>query len=179
MLQLLWMVTVVWAGSTPADIANPRARNAWINDTAQVISDAREARMNARITAIHQRTGVEIAMVTVQDVADTPKAFTTALFNRWGIGDAQANNGLLFVLVMDQRRLEMETGYGLEGTLPDVWLGTMQSKKMVPHFKSGDHGAGLEAGLKAVDARISDAASGIPVDNGARRDRGRDAHREI
>ena len=94
-------------------------------------------------------------MVTVTDVVGTPKDFTTELFNLWGVGDAKTDSGLLIVLVMQQRRLEMETGYGLEGTLSDGWLGTMQSSVMVPHFKRGEHGKGLAAGLAAVEAKLS------------------------
>ncbi len=110
--------------------------------------------MNNVISELHTDLGVEIAVVTVQDVGGTPKSFATELFNTWGIGDAEANNGLLVLLVMGERRLEMETGYGLESTLPDGWLGTMQQQAMVPHFKQGEFGAGLIAGLADINARL-------------------------
>lgn len=89
------------------------------------------------------------------NVEGVPKDFATALFNHWGIGKAEANNGLLVLLVMDQRRLEMETGYGLEPLLPDGWLGTMQSQSMVPLFKQGKFGEGLLAGVAAVAHRLN------------------------
>ncbi len=154
MLQLLFVMASAWAASVPADIPNPRLQNHWVSDTAGVISAEAEERMNARLDALAQDLQVEVAVVTVTDVATTPKEFTTELFNLWGVGNKQTNSGLLVVLAMEQRRLEMETGYGLEARLPDGWLGTMQSREMVPHFKRGEHGAGLEAGVAAVDARL-------------------------
>ncbi len=157
MAQVLWLVAVAWASSTPADIPNPRTSNSWVSDTASVIDAPTQSRMNNRIDQLHQAHGIEIAVVTVGDVADTPKTFATELFNLWGIGDEQADDGLLILLVMDQRRLEMEVGYGLEGVLSDGWLGTMQAKDMVPHFKAGDHGVGLEVGLIAVANRLTES----------------------
>ena len=163
MLQLVWLVCAVWAGSAPSDIPNPRASNGWVSDVAGVIDSDTQARMNARIEALHLRSGVEIAVVTVKDVQGTPKSFTTQLFNLWGVGDKDTNRGLLIVQVIDQRRLEMETGYGLEAQLPDGWLGTMQAKVMVPHFKRGDHATGLEAGLLAVEQRLNEGGPPAPV----------------
>ena len=92
MVQLWWLLAVAWAGSTPADIPNPRARNAWVSDVAGVIDASQETAMNRRIDALHAMHGVEVAVVTVTDVVGTPKAFTTDLFNLWGVGDAKTDS---------------------------------------------------------------------------------------
>ena len=154
---------------TPAQVRNPRP-GGWVTDAANVIDDADEAAMNRRIDAMNASLDVEIAVVTVASVDEgTPKQFTTELFNLWGVGDAQTNNGLVILLAVEQRRLEMETGYGLEGPLPDGWLGVMQSQRMVPLFKKGDFGGGLEAGLIAVDSRLR-GDHPPPISGGARPD---------
>lgn len=139
---------------TPADVPNPRASGGWVSDGANVIAADAEQRINGRLDALARDLGVEVALVTVQDVDGTPKEFATELFNRWGVGNKEANNGLLVLLVMGQRRLEMETGYGLEPILPDGWLGSMQQEAMVPAFKRGAFGEGLEVGLQRVEERI-------------------------
>jgi uncharacterized protein len=136
------------------EVPNPRSHDGWVTDLADVIAPADEAELERVLQSLHVDTGAEVAVVTVDDVADTPKAFATGLFAHWGIGDADANNGLLVLMVIDQRRLEMETGYGLEGLLPDGWLGTMQAQHMVPHFKNGSYGTGLVAGIEQIDARL-------------------------
>lgn len=140
--------------ATLDSVPNPRAQNLWVADTAGVLDDAVEARIEERLTALHAETDVEVTVVTVDDVPGDPKGFATDLFNRWGVGDANANNGLLVLLVMGQRALEMETGYGLEPVLPDGWLGSMQARTMVPRFKEGDYAGGMEAGIVAIDERI-------------------------
>ena len=127
----------------------------WVTDMANVISPASEQQINARLFDLKAATGHEVAVVTVDNVnAASPKAFATELFNLWGIGSKERNDGLLVLLVVGQRRLEMETGIGMESRLPDDWLVAMQQRVMVPKFKQGDFGGGIEAGLLEVDMKL-------------------------
>jgi uncharacterized protein len=142
------------------DVPNPRQQNRWVSDTAQIIPAESEARLDALLERIHQQTQAEIAVVTVEVVSGTPKQFATALFNHWGIGSAERNDGVLFLMVMGERRLEVEVGYGLEDSLPDGWLGGMQTSSMVPRFKQRDFAGGLEVGVIEVGRRLG--ASELP-----------------
>jgi len=153
--MFLALMFAVAQALTPSDVPNPQAdHNGWVTDMAGVLDATAEAEIEARLEDLHRDLDVEVAVVTVQDVDGTPKAFATGLFNLWGIGDREANNGVLVLLVLGQRRLEMETGYGLEGVLPDGWLGRMQQEHMVPAFKEGDYAAGLQIGLVHIDERL-------------------------
>ena len=159
-LLLLAFANPAWSLSVE-DVPNPRAANRWVSDVADVFSAPEEVRLDKLIDALHTDLGVEIAVVTVETVdTPTPKAFATELFNTWGIGDARSNNGLLVLLVLSERRLEMETGYGLEGVLSDRWLKSMQESQMVPAFKQGAFGRGIEGGIVAVDDRLRRNAGG-------------------
>ena len=152
------------AQSSVSSVPNPRSNNQWVSDNAHMISDPAEARINQMIDAIEAEQGVEIAVVTVDDVdTATPKDFATALFNHWGIGKADKNNGLLVLMVKGQRRLEMETGYGTEAVLTDGWLKSMQMSHMIPAFKAGRFGDGLEKGVQACIARLRKYPDGIPA----------------
>ena len=142
-------------------VPNPRRGGGWVSDVADVLPADREAALERLLQSVHDETGAEVAVVTVHDTFDEPKAFATGLFNHWGIGDARANNGMLVLLVLDRRRLEMETGYGLEAVLTDGWLGGMQAQQMVPHFKAGDYATGLEAGVKASSERLRANAAAV------------------
>lgn len=166
--MLTFLLSVALA-VTPADIANPRPVG-WVSDTANVISPADERALNERIDRLQTDRGAEIAVVTVDAVGSdtTPKQFATELFNAWGIGSDERDDGLLVLLVVGQRRLEMETGYGLEGALPDGWLGAMQADHMVPRFKVGDYGGGLVAGVEAVDLRLRGEALPAATGGGTR-----------
>jgi len=149
----------VWVGLAHAvsvgEVVNPRSSGGWVSDGAAILTPEQTQRLERRLAELHADLDVEVLVVTVREVdLPTPKDFATALFDDWRIGDREANNGLLVLVVTGERRMEMETGYGLEGVLPDGWLGTMQSEQMVPAFRTGDYGVGLEAGLGAIDARL-------------------------
>lgn len=150
---LLFLIQVVLAVEIH-EVPNPRHDDVWVSDMQDVLSADDEAAVNALSEALHRDLTVEVTTVTIDDCEGSPKAFATKLFNHWGIGDAQANNGLLVLLVMDQRRLEMETGDGLQNVLTDSSLKAIQSDVMVPNFKRGDFGAGLRAGLEYVDKEL-------------------------
>lgn len=138
------------------EVPNPRSSGGWVSDTAQMLSPTEELELNAMITVAEQQTRSEIAVVTVDGVdTATPKDFATKLFNHWGIGKKTANNGLLVLMVKDQRRLEMETGYGTETVLTDGWLKTMQQRDMVPRFKEGAYGEGIKDGVALSIERLT------------------------
>ncbi len=151
---MLWLTMLALALTGVNDVPNPRSQNSWVSDTAAVLSPEAVSRIDTLLDALHRDTDAEFAVVTVNDIAGEAKPFATELFNLWGIGDARTNNGVLVLLVMGQRRLEIEVGYGLETQLPDGWLGLMQARTMVPRFKQGDFAAGLEAGLLEIDAKL-------------------------
>ncbi len=146
-----------------ADVASPRPAG-WVTDQAGVVSADDEARLDAIADELHRTKGVELAVVTVDSVPGTPKQFATELFNHWKIGSAATNNGVLVLLVMSQRRLEVETGDGIEGALPAQWLADMQTTTMVPRFKQKQLGGGLVAGVQAIAEHVKREApvGGLP-----------------
>lgn len=155
MLQLL-IVSVVAGVVSVGDLASPRPTG-WVVDQANIISPADEAKLNALAEELHRKRGMEVAVVTVDDVRGTPKAFATSLFNRWGIGSADTNNGVLVLLVMKQRRLEIDTGKGAAAALPAAWLADMQTRVMVPKFKAKNFAGGLVAGVEEISHEIMNA----------------------
>jgi uncharacterized protein len=151
---MLFTSIALAAPLTPADVPNPRPSGSWVADQADVLSAEAEARINTRVDALARDLTVEIAVVTVNDIGGTPKEFATELFNQWGVGGAQANNGALLLLVVDQRRVELEVGYGLEPILPDAKAGRLLDSAVIPQFKKGDLGKGLEDGVAAIDTTV-------------------------
>ena len=133
---------------------NPRANGGWVTDLDAVLSDADEAAINRISEGLYRDLSVELAVVTIDNSSQSPSDFATNLFNHWGIGDASANNGLLVLMVMDERRVEMRTGEGLEAVLTDTSLKAIQTDVMVPSFKQGEYGKGLLAGITYVDQEL-------------------------
>ena len=117
-MLLLCASVIVSSVVSVADVPNPRTVNRWGTDQADVLDAQAEATIDAAAQVLKDSRGIELAVVTVDDVRETPKAFATALFNRGGIGSGNTNNGVLVLLVMGQRRLEIEAGTGMEAALP-------------------------------------------------------------
>ena len=113
--------------------------------------------MDERAAELRDSLGMQTAIVVLPAI-DTKrytsaKAFATELFNHWGIGDSQSNNGLLILLLTadGEREVVFETGYGLGETLTDGLSKLIQSQKMIPFLKEGEYGEGLIAGIEEVE----------------------------
>jgi uncharacterized protein len=160
------------------EVPNPRARDGtWVTDLAGVLRPDSVRQMNALLERLRARNGTEVAVVTVPDTDGRPaKPFATALFNRWGIGQRGVDNGVLFLVVMGQRRMEVEVGDGARRWLPDATIAPLLSAEVVPHFKRGNPDLGVLSGTMALAARLEAASygpapaagAGVDLEDGAR-----------
>ncbi len=137
----------------PEEVPNVQLQDSTrlVTDEAGLLSQAQEEAMNRQLRAIRSTHGVEFAVVTLPSIGDAGlEDFSLALARHWGIGKEKHNNGLLLLLVLDIRRVRFETGYGLEGYLPDGRLSRIIHDDMIPHFRSGNYAEGLSEGVQAV-----------------------------
>ena len=154
---------LVCAGSSFAEnVPRPDGR---INDFANVISQEYRDKLTGIITELEEKTGAEIAVVTIASIAPhDEKEYARMLFDNWKPGKKGKDNGALILLAVKERRWRIEAGYGVEGILPDGRLGEIGRNYMVPYFKSGDYGKGLYLGALAVAAVIAkDAGLALSV----------------
>lgn len=152
---VLLFVLVPFAGLAldVKDVPNPRKINGtWVTDMVGMLDEPTETQLNSMIAQLEQKNGTEIAVVTVPETqpAASPKEFATTLFNYWGIGKKGKNNGVLFLISKGDRRVEIETGYGIEPILPDAKVGNIIDTQVTPRFKQGDFNGGTLAGTKAL-----------------------------
>ena len=149
---------------TVQEVPNPRQVNGgWVTDMAEILNNQTEAQLNQLISELEAQNGTEIAVVTVPQTVlyDSPKAFTTTLFKHWGIGKPGKNNGILFLISQGERRIEIETGYGIAEILPDAEVAKIIETKITPQFKQGNFDAGTLAGTKALIVVLNDEDTGI------------------
>lgn len=133
-------------------------KNNHVSDPDKVLSAEAVAAVNRAAAALEQKTGAEMAVVVLKNVGDNDaRAFATDLFQHWGLGKKGRDNGLLVLLVTDppERSIIFETGYGLEGILPDVICYRLQQRYMVPDFRQGNFSAGMVKGVEATAAYIA------------------------
>jgi uncharacterized membrane protein YgcG len=139
------------------------APQGWVSDFAQVLDPSTMARLNALAAEVEQRTTAELAVVVVPTTAPmTPKEYVTALFNHWGVGKRGRDNGVMVLLAIHDRRVEIETGYAVEGILSDGLAGEIIRTAMVPAFTHDRWGEGLVAGTQRVAQVLLQQASTLP-----------------
>ncbi|QUY43486.1 YgcG family protein [Acaryochloris marina] len=159
------MLSLSWATPSraiaPSDVPNPRQDNGWVMDMADLLSPDSEAKLNQMITALEETNGAEIAVVTVPNTkpSASPEAYTTKLFNTWGIGKKGLDNGVLFMVSKEDRRVEIETGYGLESILPDAQVGNIIQTQVTPQFKQGNFDGGILQGTQTIIRVLKNPAS--------------------
>lgn len=101
--------------------------------------------------ALREERAAEVAVVAVGSIGSADVfEFSHSLFQEWGIGEKDRNNGLLIFLVLDQREIRFITGYGVEGVLPDALCRRIQAQYMLPAFRQEDWDTGMVAGVAAV-----------------------------
>lgn len=156
-----WAVTV---GSVP----NARQTNGtYVTDMANILSSDTERKINRQIAELEAKNGSEIAVVTVTDTSPsiTPKKFATSLFNRWRIGKKGVNNGVLFLISLNERQVEIETGNGAREVLPDRSVAEIIQQEILPKFKQGDFDGGTLTGTKALISKLNSSTTPTKIDN--------------
>ncbi len=129
-------------------------------DEAGILSvDARE-RLSAMSKAHEEKTSNQVVVLTISTLGgESIEDYATRAFETWKLGQAGKDNGVLVIVVPNDRRMRIEVGYGLEGTLPDVVAARVIRERMAPRFKSGDYDAGVLDGVSAIVARLEGRAS--------------------
>lgn len=117
--------------------------------------------------ALEQQTGIETVVAVVPSIgSEDCFDFAHQLLNEWGVGKKEKNNGLVILLVTDQRCIQFYTGYGLEGDLPDAICKRIQTRDMIPYLKNGNWDEGMVAGVRAVCARLDGSMTNDTEDEG-------------
>ena len=128
---------------------NKLINNSYISDPENILNTDIISRAEYLCSNVEDSVGAQIAIVILNSIGtDNPNDFGTRLFNYWSIGQEGIDNGLLILLVMDQRRVEFITGNGLEEILPDALCYQIQQNYMVPLFKKDNYGNGILEGLR-------------------------------
>lgn len=127
-----------------------------ITDAANILSAEAEERLSERLATYEQRTNHQMAVATTNALngAD-PMEFATCLGRRWGIGDAERDDGILILVAPNERQSSIAVGYGLEKALTDVEAKAV-IKDMIPSFRKNDYASGLSIGIEAIAAQTGD-----------------------
>jgi uncharacterized protein len=165
----------------PARAADVPFLSGRVVDNAEILDAATRASVTEKLKAHEQKTGNQIAVLTVPTIgSDSIEEYATRVFEGWQLGEKGKDNGVLVVVAPKDRKMRIEVGYGLEGTLTDVAASRIIRNVMTPAFKDSDFDKGVSAGVDAIvgqlegthdAAKLADVASsssssgnGFPMD---------------
>jgi uncharacterized protein len=148
---------------TATDTAIP-APVGFVNDHAGRLDEPTRARLEAFLDQVKRKTGAEFAVLIMPSTAPwDPSEYKVRVFKQWGLGRKGEDNGLLMLVAIEEREVRFETGYGLEGTLPDGLQSRIFRQEMAPRFREGDWAGGVTAGVLACATRIA-AEKGVTLE---------------
>jgi uncharacterized protein len=140
----------------------------FVNDVAGIMDEPARAQLEAFLDQLKRKTGAEFAVLTVKTTAPLdPAGYKERVFKRWKLGKQGEDNGLLLLVALEEHRITFETGYGLEGVLPDGLEARIIREEMTPRFRAGDMAGGITAAVLRAAERIA-ADQGVTLEwNGA------------
>jgi uncharacterized protein len=141
--------------SVKAELLFPKPQGA-VNDFASLIPPDERQMMEAISREVLQKTATAIVVVTVDAVGDSDyETYANELYADWGIGKKGEDKGVLIFLTKKERKIRIETGYGVEGILPDGLVGQILDDYVIPYLKKDDYAKGLLNGTIAISQVIA------------------------
>jgi uncharacterized protein len=120
-------------------------------DQAGVMSADSRGAVEAKLKDLEDKSGIQLVVATVKSLQGSDiETYANLLFRTWKLGQAQKNNGVLFLVAPAEHKVRIEVGYGLEGTLTDALSSVIISSAIVPRFKANDYSGGIERGVDGI-----------------------------
>jgi uncharacterized protein len=131
----------------------PPPPTSYFNDYAGLVSTDAAARLEAKLRAFEKQTSNQVVVAIFPQLPSASlEDFTNRTAESWKAGRKELDNGVVFFVFVRDRKMRIETGYGLEGALPDAIASRILNEEVAPHFRSGDWTGGIEAGVDAIIA---------------------------
>lgn len=148
-LILLSFFSLVCAFAFSQDF--PAKPTTLVNDYSNVLSASQKQALEQKLVSFDDSSSTQIAIAIVKSVGDYDiNEYAVELGRKWGVGQSGKNNGIMIVVAVGDRKISIQTGYGVEGALPDIYAKRIIDNDIKPNFKAGDYYAGLDAGTTSI-----------------------------
>jgi uncharacterized protein len=122
-----------------------------VNDYTNTLSSVQKQQLEQKLVAFDDSSSTQIAIAIVKTVGDYDiNDYALKLGRSWGVGGSGKNNGIMIVVALGDRKVSIQTGYGVEGVLPDIYAKRIIENDFKPNFKSGNYYQGLEDGTTSI-----------------------------
>lgn len=160
-----------------SDLEQPRKYNAsnFVSNPDGILSSTTVAEINSLAADIKRRTNSEIAVAVINDYdGGDIDSYATELFNTWGIGEKDVNNGVLLLVARDAREYSILTGRNIGAVLPDVTTARIARDKLIPNFKEGDYDAGVLGAVQSIHQVLTNPEAAAELKENSHRMKQRD-----
>ena len=146
----------------------PARPQRYVVDLAGIVNDTVENKINGLLQELEQKTTAQFVVLTVKSLQgeSIEDVSVTIAHDKWKLGQKGKDNGALLLIALQDRKYRIEVGYGLEGALPDSFVGSVGRDYLVPYFKKGDTSNGIYAAAAVIAQKIAEDAgvklSGLP-----------------
>ncbi|MBC6112570.1 TPM domain-containing protein [Pedobacter fastidiosus] len=148
-LFLLSIFSLIFAFAFAQDF--PEKPTTLVNDYSGVLSSTQKQALETKLVAFNDSSSTQIAVAILKSVGDYDiNEYAVELGRKWGVGQTGKNNGIMIVVAVGDRKISIQTGYGVEGALPDVYSKRIIENDIKPFFKDGDYYGGLDAGTTSI-----------------------------
>jgi uncharacterized protein len=155
----------------PAAADYPKPVDDHVNDFAGVLTEAQAGKVREIARSVRSEKGIPVVVVTLDSLADWNAAgwsierYATNLYNEWGIGSPETNQGVLFLVVVGDRKLRIAVGQGFGSTFDEPARGILD-REVVPRFRAGDLAEGILAGVEGIAAALRAGPAREPAHGG-------------
>jgi uncharacterized protein len=165
-ILLLFVASIgVLSAERVQDLPKPTS---YVSDFANVLAPQTVQGLNALCSQVDHQAHAQIAVVTIKDLEGEPiESFTTALEDKWKVGKKGTDRGVILVFAVGDRKRRIETGYGLEGILPDSKVGVI-GRSIVPALQAGNYDSAVSSAVVQI-AQIIAADAGVNLEAAPRR----------
>ncbi|MFZ2491009.1 MAG: TPM domain-containing protein [Thermoanaerobaculia bacterium] len=133
----------------------PPAPTQWVTDSGGLLKPGEAEALNAKLAQFEQTSGAQFIIYTLPSLGGDPvEDFTLRAVEKWKVGQKKYDNGLVLFVFAEERKIRVEVGYGLEGSVTDAFSSRVIRDFMQPRFRAGDYGGGLNAAADAIMQKI-------------------------
>lgn len=128
-----------------------------INDNAKIMLEKDIVELTSLLENIEEKTGVQIAVLTIPSLeGDELNSYSLNVAQKWGLGQKENDNGVLFLVALKEHEVRIEVGYGLEGLLNDSKCGRILRNAVIPEFKNENYSEGISLGVRNICGYIAE-----------------------
>lgn len=170
--NLLSFLFAILSGASLSALSVPELTGPVV-DNANLLTAVDFQTLTTELISISEQTGTQIAVLTVPSLeGESLESYSMRVCEEWKLGSKENDDGVLLLIAFNERKIRVETGYGLEGQLTDTKSGLIIRQIIAPHFQSGNYSQGIKEGVRAIEqiTGVSDVESAVVLEREQKND---------